>query len=86
MLMGILLGVVVAAWIGVAVYSSQFKVEINPNVDQFLQPIERQFNTEVVTELTERIKILKISPKVFHDLQFRVTPPTDEDFEENSAN
>lgn len=76
---GALLLVIVVFWAGIALYSAQFNVDINPNAEQHTTQIKGSFDKTVVDDLDDRIKVLKVSPSVIQELEYRNAPENNED-------
>ncbi len=85
MLMGTLLSIVVATWIGVSVYSAQINVDVSPEAAEYTKQIQSSFNTAVLEDLEDRIRVLRVSPDVFHNLTYSGATDGESGDEQNNA-
>jgi len=62
----ILLGVVVLAWVGGSIYYQNSKIEINPNAQGYTKTLRTTFDIEELQKITERTdNSFPVSPSEF---------------------
>jgi len=62
----ILLGVVVLAWVGGSIYYQNSSVEVNPNAQGYVKALRESFDLEELEKITERANnSFPVSPSEF---------------------
>lgn len=62
----ILLGVVVLAWVGGSIYYQNSNVEVNPNAQGYIKTLRTTFDLEELKKITERTdNSFPVSPSEF---------------------